>query len=314
MHPTLVDQPCFSARISLACQAQNRYFPGGLWLPLPQIRTILWRKTPQCDWPLFVRASAFSRPAAAQISSPIAATPTASRSSNAASIKRPWRQFQAATYADPGNADGYYNLGIPTIGWGPRRLPYREKRLSGPKPRKTIVSVSIRTPTTATAIAVLAVLLIEENRANEAFASIQTWAAQSPSLADPRMELARLYEEFGNKEAAANTLAEAVRLNPGRSAAVGRDGQGPRRDGRQQSGPHRLSTFAGHQPQPARRNRADRFAPGICLPISRWPCRPRPVRRRGDTCRRTVQHIFAGTRRPAAASQIAEHLRAAMSA
>ena len=28
------------------------------------------------------------------------------------------------------------------------------------------------------------------------------------------MELARLYAEFGNKEAATNTLADAVRLNP----------------------------------------------------------------------------------------------------
>ena len=57
-------------------------------------------------------------------------------------------------------------------------------------------------------------LLIEENRTNDAFTLMQTWAAQSPSQAEPRVELARLYEEFGNKEAAANNLAEAVRLNP----------------------------------------------------------------------------------------------------
>jgi cytochrome c-type biogenesis protein CcmH/NrfG len=57
-------------------------------------------------------------------------------------------------------------------------------------------------------------LLIEEGRTTEAFASIQSWATQSPSLAEPRMELARLYGEFGNKEAATNTLADAVRLNP----------------------------------------------------------------------------------------------------
>jgi tetratricopeptide (TPR) repeat protein len=61
---------------------------------------------------------------------------------------------------------------------------------------------------------VLAVLLIEENRPKDAFALVQNWAAQAPSLAEPRVELARLYEEFGNKEAAANMLAEAVQLNP----------------------------------------------------------------------------------------------------
>ena len=60
----------------------------------------------------------------------------------------------------------------------------------------------------------LAVLLIEENRTPEAFALIQNWAAQSPSQAEPRMELARLYQEFGNKEAATNTLADAVQRNP----------------------------------------------------------------------------------------------------
>jgi tetratricopeptide (TPR) repeat protein len=120
-------------------------------------------------------------------------------------------QFQAATYADPANADGYYNLGATYHRLGRLRSEKNDYLAQAEKNYRQCLD---KNPNHRDCHRGLAVLLIEENRANEAFASIQTWAAQSPSLAEPRMELARLYEEFGNKEAAANTLAEAVRLNP----------------------------------------------------------------------------------------------------
>jgi tetratricopeptide (TPR) repeat protein len=120
-------------------------------------------------------------------------------------------QFQAATYADPGNADGYYNLGATYHRLGRLRTEKNDYLAQAEKNYRQCLD---KNPNHRDCHRGLAVLLIEENRATEAFASIQTWAAQSPSLAEPRMELARLYEEFGNKEAAANSLAEAVRLNP----------------------------------------------------------------------------------------------------
>jgi tetratricopeptide (TPR) repeat protein len=120
-------------------------------------------------------------------------------------------QFQAATYADPGNADGYYNLGATYHRLGRLRTEKNDYLAQAEKNYRQCLGLNNNHRDCHRG---LAVLLIEENRANEAFASIQTWAAQSPSLPEPRMELARLYEEFGNKEAAANTLAEAVRLNP----------------------------------------------------------------------------------------------------
>jgi tetratricopeptide (TPR) repeat protein len=119
-------------------------------------------------------------------------------------------QFQAATYADPANADGYYNLGATYHRLG--RLRSQNDYLV--RAETCYRQCLERDSNHRDCHRGLAVLLIEENRPNEAFASVQTWATQSPSLAEPRMELARLYEEFGNKEAAANTLAEAVRLNP----------------------------------------------------------------------------------------------------
>lgn len=120
------------------------------------------------------------------------------------------QQFQEATYADPNNADGYYNLGATHHRLG--RL--RNQPDSLVRAETCYRQCLERNPNHRDCHRGLAVLLIEEGRTTEAFASIQTWAAQSPSLAEPRMELARLYSEFGNKEAATNTLADAVKLNP----------------------------------------------------------------------------------------------------
>ena len=68
-------------------------------------------------------------------------------------------------------------------------------------------------------------LLAERGRGNEAFRLLTVWAEQQPWLADPKIELARLYEEFGDRAAAKERLVEAVRADPqnGRSwAALGR--------------------------------------------------------------------------------------------
>ena len=133
-------------------------------------------------------------------------------------------------------------------------------------------------------------LLIEENRTPEAFALIQTWAAQSPSLAEPRMELARLYAEFGNKEAATNTLADAVQLNPERCPAVGRLGQGPRGDGRLLAGPGQLPAFAGDQSRAGGRGGPRRRLADAPWPSSRLALPPPPG---------TTQPVVAGQPTPA---------------
>ena len=110
----------------------------------------------------------------------------------------------------PNNADGYYNLGATY-----HRLGQLRNQPDSLARAETCYRQCLeRNPNHRDCHRGLAVLLIEENRTTEAFTSIQTWATQSPSLAEPRMELARLYAEFGNKEAATNTLADAVRLNP----------------------------------------------------------------------------------------------------
>jgi Tfp pilus assembly protein PilF len=120
------------------------------------------------------------------------------------------QQFQEATYADPNNADGYYNLGATYHRLGQLRSQPDSLARAETCYRQCLE----RNPNHRDCHRGLAVLLIEEKRTPEAFTLIQTWAAQSPSMSEPRMELARLYAEFGNKEAATNTLADAVQRNP----------------------------------------------------------------------------------------------------
>jgi tetratricopeptide (TPR) repeat protein len=121
-------------------------------------------------------------------------------------------QFQEATYADPNNADGYYNLGATYHRLGQLRAQTKTDSLA--RAEACYRQCLERNPNHADCHRGMAVLLIEEGRTNEAFTSIQTWATQSPSRPEPRMELARLYSEFGNKDAAINTLADAVQRNP----------------------------------------------------------------------------------------------------
>jgi Flp pilus assembly protein TadD len=49
---------------------------------------------------------------------------------------------------------------------------------------------------------------------------MENWAARNPSLAAPKIELARLHEESGNREAAKGQLIEAVGVDPTNSRAL----------------------------------------------------------------------------------------------
>ncbi len=46
----------------------------------------------------------------------------------------------------------------------------------------------------------LAVLLAESNRPDRAMALLKNWAAKNPQLADARIELSRLHQEFGQNQ------------------------------------------------------------------------------------------------------------------
>jgi tetratricopeptide (TPR) repeat protein len=57
------------------------------------------------------------------------------------------------------------------------------------------------------------VLLTETGRVDKAFALLRGWTTRSPQNADARVELARLYEEYGDSRSAETALNEALALN-----------------------------------------------------------------------------------------------------
>lgn len=66
----------------------------------------------------------------------------------------------------------------------------------------------------------LAVLMAETNQSEQAFTLLEDWAARSPHLAAPKIELARLYEEFNEPDAAKENLVGALAREPNNARAL----------------------------------------------------------------------------------------------
>jgi tetratricopeptide (TPR) repeat protein len=131
------------------------------------------------------------------------------------------RRFEKAAENDPSNADSYYNLAS----------VYHKLGRSNNQPAQIAQAENhynlclARDPNHTECYRGLVVLLVEQGRREEAFRMLQSWADRSPSLADPKIELARLCQELGDMQAAAKHLADAVFLDPNNArafAALGR--------------------------------------------------------------------------------------------
>ncbi|UUO07722.1 tetratricopeptide repeat protein [Blastopirellula sp. J2-11] len=59
----------------------------------------------------------------------------------------------------------------------------------------------------------LAVMLIDTKQPDRAYTLMERWAQQNPSSADPKIELARLYQEFGDEQSALTQLNQAVAID-----------------------------------------------------------------------------------------------------
>jgi tetratricopeptide (TPR) repeat protein len=119
-------------------------------------------------------------------------------------------QFQEATTIDPTNADGYYNQAATFHRLG--RLQGQPTDLD--RAEACYRQCLQRQPNHVEGHRGLAVLLAEKGRGNEAIQMLAAWAEQQPWLADPKIELARLYDELGDRAAAEERLVEAVRVDP----------------------------------------------------------------------------------------------------
>ena len=120
------------------------------------------------------------------------------------------QHFQAALARDPKNADAYYNLASSLHKLGKARGDRAMLQQA-----ETLYNQCLdHQPDHVECHRALAVLLVETGRSDKAFTLLKNWGIRKPDLADPRIELARLYDEFGDKDSARRQLEYAVALDP----------------------------------------------------------------------------------------------------
>jgi tetratricopeptide (TPR) repeat protein len=117
--------------------------------------------------------------------------------------------FQQAIKAQPRDANGYYNLGVTFHNLGNQTKNSQSLVQAESFYRQAIEN----NPDHVDAHRGLAVLLAETNRKQLAFDSLRDWLARRPDSAEPRIELARLYKEFGDKSTATQLLSDALNVD-----------------------------------------------------------------------------------------------------
>jgi tetratricopeptide (TPR) repeat protein len=124
-------------------------------------------------------------------------------------------QFQQALSANPRNPDACYNLAAAYHYLGKQNS---DTALLGQAENLYHQCLDL-SPDHVPCHRALAVLLVDTNRPQSAFTLLERWSTRSPQLADPRIELARLHEEFGEADAARRYLGEAIDVDPTNSRA-----------------------------------------------------------------------------------------------
>jgi tetratricopeptide (TPR) repeat protein len=125
-------------------------------------------------------------------------------------------QFNRAIAANPKSGTSYYNLAAAMHKNG--KLAGRQQDLA--QAEQLYNQCLEYEPNHAECYRGLAVLLGETGRQDAAFRLLEGWAARSPQLADPRIELARLLEESNNVPQASSRLVEALAIDPNNARAL----------------------------------------------------------------------------------------------
>ncbi len=124
-------------------------------------------------------------------------------------------QFQKALSHDPANPDAYYNLAA-TYHQMAKQTNDRNMMHQAEQLYNQCLDLD---PNHTECYRGLAVLLIDTQRNDKAFTLMERWEQRSPQLADPKVELARLYQEFGDKENAKNQLNQALAVDANNARA-----------------------------------------------------------------------------------------------
>lgn len=126
------------------------------------------------------------------------------------------QRFQQAIYNDPKNGDSYYNMAATLHKTGRGNQSQNELDQAESYYNQCLD----HSPNHRDCYRGLAVLLSEQGRSEEAFRLIEGWSVRSPTMSDPKIELARLHQEYGDREAAKNHLLEALAVDPNNSRAL----------------------------------------------------------------------------------------------
>ncbi|MEM8679115.1 MAG: tetratricopeptide repeat protein [Planctomycetota bacterium] len=119
------------------------------------------------------------------------------------------QRFQQALAADPNNADAYYNLAATYYALG----KYQGDQGLMNQAEGLYHQCLDLEPNHVECHRGLAGLLVDTNRPESAFTLLKRWAMQNPSDPSARIELARLYEEFGDDDSAIQHLSDALHVD-----------------------------------------------------------------------------------------------------
>ena len=131
------------------------------------------------------------------------------------------QQFQTAQRSDPSDPDTYYNLATTY-----HKLGVAQKDAQLIEQSESLYNQCLDLqPNHVDCHRGLAVLLAESGRPDSAMGLLKNWATANPGMSDPRIELASLYQEYGQTKTAEQYLDEALALNPNDSRAWTARGQ-----------------------------------------------------------------------------------------
>lgn len=124
-------------------------------------------------------------------------------------FQRAIQSFQQALVNNPKSPDAYYNLAATYYELGKRN---QDKGLLSQAEGLYNQCLDID-PTHVACYRGLAALLVDTERSQSAFTLLKGWAQQNIQSPEPRIELARLYEEFGDQDSAARYLTDALNID-----------------------------------------------------------------------------------------------------
>lgn len=126
------------------------------------------------------------------------------------------QRFQQALQAEPQNPDSYYNLAATY-----HQLGKANQKQTDLDQAENYYNLCLdRNPNHRDCYRALAVLLMDEGKSEEAFRLVEGWAAKNPASPEPKIELARLYDEHGNLELAKGNLTQALANDPNNKRAL----------------------------------------------------------------------------------------------